>query len=76
MIQEWNSSGVKLVGTFGGYGEGVGGYGHYAILEVDDLDMVSKLNDDLFGGESRGCYERYSLDVGHPSVLETSWEPS
>ena len=57
-IQEWKSSGVKLVGTFGGYGNGTGEYAHYAILEVDSLDVVNEMNNALYGGNSSRFYEK------------------
>jgi hypothetical protein len=70
---EWKSSGVQLIGSWHGCGEGVGGYAHYLILDVDDVETVYRMNRDIFRGLG-GTYQRHSLDIGLPPVFEGMWE--
>ena len=74
--KQWESSGVKLVGTFGAFGEGVGGFAHYIIFEVDDIDMVDKMSNDIYSGGIRKFYEKHSFDIGRTSRFELLWESS
>jgi hypothetical protein len=69
---KWKASGVKLIGSYHGCGEGVGGYAHYVLFDVDDIETVYQMNRDIFG--LRGLYQRHSIDVGLPPAVEEVWE--
>jgi muconolactone delta-isomerase len=68
----WRSAGVKMIGSFRASGEGVGGYAHYILFDVDDLGTVHQMNSDIFG--LGGIYQRHSFDVGLPPIVEGMWE--
>jgi hypothetical protein len=70
---EWKSSGVQLIGSWHGCGEGVGGYAHYLILDVDDVETVYRMNGDIYG-RLGGTYQRHSFDIGLPPAVEAIWE--
>ena len=64
MFKEWRSKGINLVGTFGAMGSGVGGFAHYAIFNVDDLDVVSNMNHDIFTREASKYIEDFDFAIG------------
>lgn len=73
ILKKWKSSGVKLVGSFHGCGEGVGGFSHYVILDVNDVETVYDMNFDIFDGVGK-FYQRHSFDIGGPPIVEGMWE--
>jgi hypothetical protein len=72
-FKKWKASGVKLVGSFHGAGEGVGGYGHYMILDIDDIETLYEMNSDVYSGLG-GMYQKHSFAVGLPPIIEEMWE--
>jgi hypothetical protein len=62
--EKWDSYGVRELGVWHGYGDAVDGFGHYMILEVDDVKKVRKMALDIQGGEIGRFVERYSLHIG------------
>jgi len=68
---KWKSAGVKLVGSFHAWGEGVGGYAHYVLFDVDDLETVHQMNSDIF--DLGGIYQKHSFDIGLPTIIEGMW---
>jgi hypothetical protein len=72
VFAEWKSSGVKLVGYFGSYGNGFDGYAHHMILDVPEITMVRKMNGDIFG--LGGIYEKNHFEVGAGGAGEELWE--
>ena len=72
IFAKWKSSGVKLIGYFGSYGDGVDGYGHHLILDVPEITMVREMNSDIFG--LGGIYQKHGFEVGAGGVGEEMWE--
>ena len=62
IFAKWKSSGVKLVGYFGSYGNGVDGYAHHLILDVPEITMLREMNGNTFG--LGGLYQKHSFEVG------------
>ena len=75
IFAKWKSSGVKLVGYFGSYGNGVDGYAHHLILDVPEITMVQEMNSDIFGGLG-AFYEKHHFEVGEGRAGEDLWESS
>ena len=75
-FQKWNSSGVKLIGTFGNQGA-LDGFAHYMILEVDDVNKVQEIDRDITFGEVGKFIEKYSFHVGWArTFFEDIWKSS
>jgi hypothetical protein len=72
--KKWKSSGVKLIGYFGAYGEALDGYGHNYIFEVDDVSKVQEMDADIHQSEFGKFVERLSLHVGRGHGTEEWWE--
>ena len=73
ILKKWKASGVKLLGAYSAYGEGLGGFSHHLILDVSGPQGVEELNNDIFG--SGMLFERHSIDSGHmPSPIERMWQ--
>jgi hypothetical protein len=69
---KWKASGVKLVGSFSAYGEGVGGFAHHVILDVPEITMVREMNRDILG--LGGIYQKHSFAIGIGGIVEGMWE--
>lgn len=62
--EKWESRGVRRLDVWHGYGEGVDGFGHYLIFEVDDAKVVHEMARDIQRGELGRFVERYSMHIG------------
>jgi hypothetical protein len=62
--EKWESRGVRWLAVWHGYGDGVDGFGHYEILEVDDAKVVHDMAGDIQRAELGRFVERYSLHIG------------
>ena len=73
IFKEWRSSGIELAGTFMALGS-VNGYAHYAIFDVDNLELVKKMNGDIRTFEGSKYIERYDIEIGWPQTwIEEVW---
>ena len=77
---KWKSAGVKLIGYFGAHGEALDGFGHNYIIEVDDVEMVRKMDDDIVWGELGKYIEKlarwlggFQTLIGVISVIVAIW---
>jgi len=70
LFKKWKSSGVKLIGTFGGPAH-VDGFAHHMILEVEDVSKVWEMDQGIFGGEVGKLIEEFQFHIG---VARTSIE--
>jgi hypothetical protein len=73
MATKWKSAGVRLVGYFGAHGEALDGFGHNYIFEVDDVEIVRKMDDDIVRGELGKYIERFSFHIGCGRGVEDWW---
>jgi hypothetical protein len=75
LVEQWKSEGIRLLGHWSGM-EQVDGFGHYAILEVNDLSKIREMSDDL--GREVGKYlEKMSFHIGWSiPALEEPWKSS
>ena len=75
-FQEWKSSGIKLIGTFGSPAH-VDGFATYMIFEVDDFSKVGKMDQGFFRGEVGKFIEDFQVHVGIArTFIEDMWKPS
>jgi hypothetical protein len=69
-LTSWKEAGIELVGDFHAYGDGVGGYSHHLLFDVDDLETVTRMNSDIF---QAGIYQRHAIHVGSPVRSSDKW---
>jgi hypothetical protein len=75
IFQEWKSSGIKLIGTFGSPAH-VSGFASYMIFEVDDLSKVGKMDQSIFRGEVGRFIEDFQVHIGIArTAIEDMWKP-
>lgn len=72
LCKDWTTLGVKLCASFSGLSN-PGGFCHYIIFEVDDLELMKKMNGDVLGGTVGKLAERYDFSVG-TGMFEDSWQ--
>ncbi len=63
MLSGWQNQGIRLIGTFGN-GAHVDGFAHYAIFEIDDMDLIKKMDNDFMGSDFAGMIEDFELHLG------------
>ena len=63
MFSDWQKQGIRLIGTFGN-GAHVDDFAHYAIFEIDDLDLMKKMDSDFMSSDWAGMIENFELHLG------------
>ncbi len=56
--------GIRLIGTFGNAAHTPGGFAHYAIFEVDSVDMVGKMDSDFMSADWSHMLQDFALHLG------------
>jgi hypothetical protein len=70
LVEKWKSEGVKFLGSWEG-GQ-LDGFGHYLILEVDDVVKIRRMDEEL-AREFSKYVTRFSFHVGWSSAMEDPW---
>ena len=64
LFEGWRDSGIRLIGTFGNAAHTPGGFSHYAIFEVDSVDMVGKMDRDFMSADWSHMLQDFELHLG------------
>ncbi len=65
LFEGWRDNGVRLIGTFGNAAHTPGGFAHYAIFEVDSVDMVGKMDRDFMSADWSHMLQDFELHLGN-----------
>ena len=70
-VTKWKAAGVKMLSSWMAPGGELEGFCHYWILEMQDLEQLSKFNQEFNQSEMAKFTDKYSVAVGD---INQSWD--